>query len=1556
MTKTTLGLDLGTNSIGWALVKSNAEDKSDFGTSIGKILGMGSRIIPMSQDILNNFSAGVSHSQTANRTAYRGARRLRERHLLRRERLHRVLNILGLLPTNYAKKIDFDKRLGKFLPNTEPKLTLDEEGKFVFMKSFLEMINDFPEGTKVPLEWTIYYLRKKALTDKISKQELAWILLNFNQKRGYYQQRGDIEEEVKDKLVEFHTLKITDVIDTGENRKNETWYNCKLENGWVYKRASKVPLNDWIGKTRDFIVTTSLDADGNPKVDDEGAVKRTFRSPKEDDWTLVKKKTEKMLEDSNKTVGAFIYDTLLEKKKGENIKQKVRGKLITTIERDFYKDELLQILNKQKEHHAELRDEDLYKKCVNELYKSNEAHRNMIANKDLTYLFVEDILFYHRPLKSKKHLIGTCRFEKRSFINAEGKKEEKGIRGVPKSHPLFQEFRIWNWINNLRIIQKQKEIDGKLKVDEDVTQLHLKNSKDKTHLFDFLNTKKQINEKQLLGHFGLEQKTHKWNYVRDDKVVKYYPCNETRYDLLKYFDKAGIEIILEEEEDAKSDNKPSLTYKQFETPLWHLLYSVDDLKQLKKGLTKFAGKNNLPDAFVDAFIKFPKLDKDYGSYSLKAIKKLLPLIRVGKYWSEEDIVHKFGLYYGNIKTVIKDKLKQQQKAKEENKHFNSDFLAKLQLLDDAPSAHQGLELHTACYATYARFAEADDTTKWKNPKAISDFLKNEFKQHSLRNPIVEQVISETLRLVADVWQQYGNGEKDFFDAIHIELGRELKNPKDVREQITASNLKNQNTNQRIRYLLAEFAKDPKIKGVVPYSTHQQEKLKIFEDNIVSNYEMPDDVKKIASAEQPTQKQIERYKLWLEQKYVSPYTREPIKLSDLFDRGKYEIEHIIPQATYFDNSFNNKVICEAEVNKLKDKELAYNFIENNEGTEVQVNGGMKTVKILSIEKYEKLVEQNFSGNDKKKKNLLRTEIPTKMIERQLNDTRYISKKIMGLLSNIVREPGELDHKAKRILNVNGAVTARLRNDWGLNNIWNELITPRFKRMNKITNSNNYGSINEKIKKFLPDVPIDEKKDFKKKRIDHRHHPLDAVLIACCTLNHTNLLNNETHLRAGKTKEEKKKIREDLKAKLMYNKKTTNHKTGKTEKETAFKKPWENFEQDVLTHLKKTVASFKQNTRVINKTTNYYQRFIKNENGQLKKKSVKQTKGDSWAIRKPLHKETVYGKVKVKVDNNKIITLNKALEQPYLIVDKQIRKHVLESIKTLNTTDVKLVKKHFKTNPIIIEGKKIERVKVWQWLEGTASRNLLDTSFNEKKIRNITDSGIQKILLRHLNKPNYQNQTDEEGKDIAPEKLAFTPEGITDMNVNIAALNNGKFHQPIYKVRTWEEGSRFAVGYKNSKSTKYVEAAKGTNLFYAVYQKDDKRNYTTIPLNEVIEHQKQMAEEKIKDALPIPIHPNNGQFLFYLTVNDLVYVPLENENINEIDFSNLNEHQINRIYKAVSFNKKQAFFIQANVAYPIKNKFEFSSLNKMERSINGDMIKAVCIKLNIDRLGNISLAKY
>ena len=117
------------------------------------------------------------------------------------------------------------------------------------------------------------------------------------------------------------------------------------------------------------------------------------------------------------------------------------------------------------------------------------------------------------------------------------------------------------------------------------------------------------------------------------------------------------------------------------------------------------------------------------------------------------------------------------------------------------------------------------------------------------------------------------------------------------------------------------------------------------------------------------------------------------------------------------------------------------------------------------------------------------------------------------------------------------------------------------------------------------------------------------------------------------------------------------------------------------------------------------------------------------------------------------------------------------------------------------------------------------------------------------------------------------------------------------------------------------------------------------------------ERQKQGLtPVPeADDKDHRLLFYLSPNDLVYVPSEEESRSGLfDFKSIDREQVKRIYKVVSSSTYQCFFIRNNIATSIVNKFEFSALNKMEKSLEGTMIKDTCIKLKVDRLGNIQPA--
>ena len=1356
------------------------------------------------------------------------------------------------------------------------------------------------KSQKVPYDWTIYYLRKKALTQKITKEELAWILLNFNQKRGYYQLREEEQQERPSKTRQyFDSQVVVDIIDTGQVYKGLKVLSIILENGTKGKIFKK-EIPDWIGQRKDIIATVDLDKEGNDKYDEAGELSCRFKIPSdqewEEQWELIKAKTQNDLDASGKTVGAYIYDTLLRMPK-----QKIRGKLVRTIERKYYKDELRRILEKQKEFHPEFQDRALYEACLEELYPQNDAHRNLISTRDLVYLFIDDILFYQRPLKSKKSLISDCPYEEYTHIDKDtGEVRHFGIKCIAKSHPLFQEFRLWQFLSNLRIYQREKIVNGKLCLDVDVTSEFLKSEDDYTNLFDWLNLQKSVKQDSFLKCplFGLKKNdvaNYRWNYVED----KLYPGSETRAVILGRLEKAGIlsDFLIREKEEA----------------LWHILYSISDKEELEKALRSFAQKQGLGENFVEVFLQTPPFKKDYGSYSAKAIKKLLPLMRMGKYWNENEIdaqtrnrINKIisGEYDENIRMRVREKAI----------HLND------------ISSFKGLPLWLACYVVYDRHSEAKDVRKWERPSDIDDYLKS-FKQHSLRNPIVEQIILETLRTVRDIWKQVGH-----IDEIHVELGREMKNPSEKRKKMTQQIQVNENTNLRIKALLTEFM-NPEfgIENVRPYSPSQQDLLRIYEEGVWNSVdEVPDEIATIIKKfnesdvkKRPTTSEVLRYKLWLEQKYRSPYTGEMIPLGKLFTPA-YEIEHIIPQARYFDDSFSNKVICEAEVNKLKSNMLGYEFVNKHHGEKVQLMGG-KCVEIFSIASYEQFVKDNYSRNPAKMRKLLMEDIPEQFIARQLNDSRYISKLVKSLLSNIVREEGEQEEVSKNVIVCTGDVTDRLKKDWGINDVWNKIILPRFLRLNELTGSDRYTSVNTSGN-VIPAMPLELQKGFNKKRIDHRHHAMDAIVIACVNRNIVNYLNNESASKNAKIS------RYDLQRLLCDKQKTDD----KGNYRWFIKKPWDTFTQDVYRALQDIIVSFKQNLRVINKTTNRYQHY---ENG--KKTMVPQKKGDSWAIRKPMHKETVFGEVNLR--SIKTVTLKEALRNPKAVVEKDLKK-ILRELLAQGLTE-RQIKKYFEDNKDVWPDVDLKKIKVYYFSKETkgrffAVRKPLDSSFDRKKITgSVTDTGIQKILLRHL----------EANEDNA--ELAFSPDGIEAMNNNIVELNDGKWHQPIYKVRVYEKADKFAVGQTGNKSAKYVEAAKGTNLFFAIYETEQedkntgeiikKRSYATIPLNVVIDRQKRGLSSAPEDA-------DGNLPKFVLSPNDLVYVPTKEEIANGNMTYPLDK---TRVYKMVSCTGNRLYVIPYYIANIIVDKKEFTQLNKIEFTDDKQSIKEICIPIKIDRLGNI-----
>jgi CRISPR-associated endonuclease Csn1 len=1109
---------------------------------------------------------------------------------------------------------------------------------------------------------------------------------------------------------------------------------------------------------------------------------------------------------------------------------------------------------------------------------------------------------------------------------------------LSKSHPLFQAFRTWKFLQNLKIYRREDNVDGKLIIDNDVTAEYIT---DVAELYDKVSGMKEIKQNQLLKLFRLSDKQYRWNYVED----KTYPLNETRYEINSRLAKIGAGFFLSEES---------------EETLWHILYSINNREELHAALRTFAvklertslakdffgGKTDdekvvFADSFADTFCKMKQFESSYASYSRKAIRRMLSLMMSGSHWSEDDIDAKTK---ANIEKILNhdftaplDRLPEKVIAELGSKHCMADF--------------QGLPEYLACYVIYGRYSEATDMSIFESVEDVDRYLKFEFRKTNLRNPVVQGVLEEATKVVRDIWAQYGKP-----DEIHIEMGRELKLPNDKRAAVTQRALDNEHTNLRIKKLLMEFAKpEYDIDSVRPYSPMQQDILKIYESTVLQEQAktIPDDVKSVVDnlgnpSKKVTSSEIMRYKLWLEQKYRSPYTGEPIQLSRLFT-PEYEIEHVIPRSRFFDDSFNNKVICEAAVNKEKSNMLGMEFINKCHGQLVRC--GAKTVRIFSVDQYQTFVKEHYSGNKSKQEHLLADDIPDKFISRQLNDTRYISRYALELFSKFVREEGEEEATSKHVVSMVGSITDRLKKEWGINDVWNELVAPRFERMNRLLNTNAFGAWRSENGKqfFQTNIPVEYAQGFSKKRIDHRHHAMDAIVIACATHKHINYFNNENA--------KSKQFRHDLRNALC----TKSAVDDKGNYVWTFNKPWDSFTQDVRNVLQGIIVSFKQNLRIINTTSNYYCHYV---NG--KKVMDRQEKGDNIAIRKSMHKATVFGKVFLR--ETKAVKLADALDNVSAITDKAKRKVILDVIASYhNHADKKTLVRYFKDREYKVNGmdfKKVEISFIPKESDKYAVRVRLSDSLFAKRSdieKNLTDDSIKRILYRHLDKYMV------DGEDNIKE--ALSPNGIEDMNRNIKELNGGIDHKPIYSVRKFEQSdAKFPIGFVGSKDKKFVEAEKGTNLFFAIYKDENgDRNFMTIALHEAIERQKQqlpIAKQEYDDA------KHHYTLLFILSPNDLVYVPQSVDEHVAID----NINGAGQIYKMVSSNKAECYFVSSTFASPILNKVEVSPLNKSEKPWHSvplrnygelrdgaieiaasDMyntaIKKTCYKLSVDRLGHI-----
>jgi len=1236
--KKILGLDLGTASIGWALV-NEAENLNEQ----SHIIKLGVRVIQYdtfskvdklgnvseSKNPIEDFASGKGLSSNAKRTKQRGARRNLQRFKLRRKNLIEILNknqiISDQTPLTEIGKNTTHQTLELRAKAASEKISLEDFVKVLLVinkkRGYKSSRKSIDEGGGVAIDGMS--VAKELYEKQLTPGQYVYELLKDGKKYIPEFYKSDLQNEftnIWNQQKQYYSDILSDELYKELQGKNKgtTWKICekpfnivgiKLEGNSKQQKLKKYELRcsglyNQLSLEHLAIVLQEINNDSNKSSGYLGAI--SDRS--------------KELYFNKITVGQYLYHQIK-----ENPHTSLKSQVFY---RQDYLDEFEQIWKTQAKYHAVLTDQ------------LKEEIRDIV-------------IFYQRKLKSQKGLISFCQFESWE----EDRKDEKGNivinkltglpkkiivgqRVVPKSSLLFQEFKIWQNLNNLQF----KRVDSNTKdlTNQSIETDYTLADETKQLLFEELNIRGELSANEVLKFLGKKPKEWKCNFEKIEGNI----TNQALYAIYQkivevegygfdWSQKTALEIKKElkivfpeigiNPEILDFDGNATNFDKQSSYQLWHLLYSAEDDHaisnqdkllygnanvNLKKKLeTKYGFKPDYSKWLVNL-----KLQQDYGSLSSRAIRKILPHLQAGNLFSEACSL----AGYNHSKSLTREQL---------------------------------------------------------NNKILKDKLEL-LPKNSLRNPVVEKILNQMVNLVNQVIEKYGS-----LDEIRIELARELKKSATERKEATQFINKRTKENDDIRNL------------------------------ITKEFGIPN----------PTKNDVIRYRLWEELAplgYKSVFTGKEISPTQLFSK-EIDIEHIIPKALLFDDSFSNKTLAYKKINLQKRDRTAIDFIESDFNSEI---GNYKNrVEILynngkgviSKGKYKKLLmsQQN---------------LPDGFIERDLRNSQYIAKKAKQMLQELVREP---------IVSTSGKITDKLREDWDLINVMKELNLPKYE--------------------VLGLTELEQRKNGKKvkvikdwtKRNDHRHHAMDALTVAFTTHNHIQYLNNMSARKDITHKKHKNII--GIEDKIKYK-----DENGKKK----FKPPIANFRYQAKEHIESILISFKAKNKVVTNNINK----IKKEGG-LNIQEPKTPRGQ-------LHKETVYGRSKQPMV--KPIKVSKRITSEHIknIIHPKIREIIINHLeKFYNNIPLAFDTKTLKKEPLLYKDEPIKEVYCYEYIYTVRKEVNADNFKNEKSIEKVIDNNVKQILKQRLKA--YNNKPKEAFSNLEKNPIWLNKEkGIALKRVTISGVRN------------------------------------------------------------------------------------------------------------------------------------------------------------------------------------------
>ena len=818
-------------------------------------------------------------------------------------------------------------------------------------------------------------------------------------------------------------------------------------------------------------------------VGDEGEKKKDSNSA----YLAGIRANDEKLQDEHKTVGQYFAEQLRQNQSESptgGISYRIKDQIFS---RQRYIDEYDQIMAAQRVHYPS------------------------ILTDEFIQMLRDEVIFMQRPLKSCKHLVSLCEFEKQEKVMRVQQDDGKGGRLLverrvkfgpkvaPKSSPLFQLCRIYEALNNIRLTRPDGSPRDITPEERAKIVAHLQSSAS----LSFAALKKLLKEKALIADQLTTKSGLKGNSTRVALAAALQPYPQYHHLLDMELETRMMTVQLTDEETGEVTEREVaiVTDSYVRQPLyrlWHILYSIEERDAMRRALITQLGmkEEDLDGGLLDQLYRLDFVKPGYGNKSAKFICKLLPQLQQGLGYSEACAA--VGYRHSNSPT--------------------SEELIERTLLEKIPL----------------------------------------LQRNELRQPLVEKILNQMINLVNALKAEYG------VDEVRVELARELKMSREERERMAEGNRRREKENKAI----AE---------------------KIHECGLF-----------------PTKSRIRKYMLWEEAGEQCLYCGQILTLSQCLNGDDMEVEHIIPKSVLYDDSYGNKTCACRRCNKEKGNRTALEYIRAK-GREVEymerINERLKEKKI-SYSKYQRL-------------RWLKEDIPSDFLERQLRLTQYISRQAMAILQQGIR----------RVSASEGGVTARLRSLWGYDDILHTLNLDRYDSMGETERVSREGETTEKLCI----------KDWSKRK-DHRHHAIDALVVASTRQGYIQRLN-----RVSSESE-----REAMSGEIEMRKATKTDKLSLLERWLT-QRPHLSV-RAVSDKVAEILISYRPGKRVVTRGRNIYLRHGK-----------KCVQSGLLVPRGPLSKETVYGQITVNGEPQIVCKYDlhslKAKDVDY-VVDLALKKRLKE----------------------------------------------------------------------------------------------------------------------------------------------------------------------------------------------------------------------------------------------------------------------------------------------------------